>query len=124
MEYKEERILNLTQHPASKEQLEAGVFEPANKEEVKTLLTFGDIPSISEMGDRAIALMSLSKKGGAETVLIGGAPFFMSTLELVLKENGIKPIYAFSKRESIETTLPSGEVVKKSIFKHIGFVES
>ena len=56
--------------------------------------------------------------------MIGGAPYFMSTLEKKLKEYGIKPLYSFSKRIVEESEdKDTGEVVKKTIFKHLGFVE-
>ena len=118
-----EKILNLTQHPASKEQKESGVFEPEDKERVKEILTFSEIPAKLMLEIKAISLMMIAKREGATTVMIGGAPFFMSALESALINEDIHVLYAFSKRESIETTLPSGEVVKKSMFKHVGFVE-
>ena len=60
---------------------------------------------------------------GITKVMIGGAPYFMSTLEKVLKEHGFTPLYAFSKRESIEEKMPDGSVKKVQVFRHIGFVE-
>jgi hypothetical protein len=64
----------------------------------------------------------VKEEGVFDAAMIGGAPFFMSTLEKTLKEYGIKPLYAFSKRESVEEN-ENGIIIKKSIFKHIGFVE-
>lgn len=54
--------------------------------------------------------------------LVGGAPFFMSTLERHLLANGVIPLYAFSVRESKETTMDDGSVGKVSVFKHKGFI--
>jgi hypothetical protein len=45
----------------------------------------------------------------------------MGPLEAALKAKGVNPLYAFSVRESIETTV-DGKVVKSSMFKHAGFV--
>jgi hypothetical protein len=34
-----------------------------------------------------------------------------------------RALYAFSRRETVDTTLPDGRVEKKAIFKHAGWVE-
>ncbi|MCD6434695.1 MAG: hypothetical protein J7L14_03710 [Candidatus Diapherotrites archaeon] len=117
------KILNLTQHEATKEQLEAGVTEPVLKEMVKRALTFEQIPTRALLKQRARMLALYAKEEQADYALIGGAPFFMSTLERALKEEGITPIYAFSKRECIEEKMPDGSVEKVQVFRHIGFVE-
>ena len=39
-------------------------------------------------------------------------------------EAGIKPLYAFSVRESVESTEPDGSVIKRNVFRHMGFVEA
>jgi len=121
------RLINLTQHPATKEQMEAGVIEPANKDKIRKLLTFNELPTKEELRTRAKALVDhiiVYEKGTFDAAMIGGAPFFMSVLEDALRRMGIIPLYAFSKREVVEKTLPSGEVVKTQVFKHLGFVES
>ena len=118
-----ERIINLTQHNASAEQREVGVYEPAEKERVKNLLTFEEIPDKETMSARATALAEIVIEEKTSIAMIGGAPYFMSTLESVLRKEGIHPVYAFSKRESVEKTLPDGSVEKIAVFKHCGFVE-
>ena len=118
-----ERILNLTQHPATPEQQDAGVVEPADKARVRQLLTFEEIPSKDELAKRAAALAEIAAGEGAETAMIGGAPFFMSSLEAALKKMGIRPVYAFSRREVVEQTTENGEVRKVAVFRHLGFVE-
>lgn len=115
-------ILNMTQHKPTPDQLKVGVFDYAPKM-IGELLTFSEIPSASEMAERARTLTLITKNSGAMRVMIGGAPFFMSTLERALKEHGIQVLYAFSVRESVEKTLPDGSVVKSNVFKHVGFVE-
>lgn len=118
-------ILNLTQHNATPEQIDAGVIElqPEVKQVLKGLLDFQQLPSSDEVLIRAVAITKIAKEHGASTAMIGGAPFLMGTLETVLKDNGIKPLYAFSQRISIERVNPDGSVVKTSEFKHMGFVE-
>ena len=120
------KILNLTQHEATKEQIEAGVIEPASKGYIRELLTFEELPSQKELERRAKELAWLAeayRSEGITKVMIGGAPYFMSTLEKVLKEHGFTPLYAFSKRECIEEKRPDGSVKKTQVFRHIGFVE-
>ncbi len=112
-------ILNLTQHKATPEQLEAGVVDPSNHDILKDVLTFNQIPSKQEMQERAEWCAQCCHYHGVYTALIGGAPFFMSTLEKVLIDNEIQPVYAFSVRQSVDN--PDG--TKTSVFKHAGFVE-
>lgn len=58
-----------------------------------------------------------------EVALVQGD--FGATYEVVtrLKEKGVMVVYATTKRESVETTNPQGEVVKTSVFKHVRFRE-
>lgn len=120
----EKKVLNLTMHPASPEQKEEGVVEPANKAEVKALLNFEDLPPREEVAKRADALVALCVEGGFEAAMVGGAPFLMHALHERLVAAGVEPQYAFSKRESVEHVNEEGEVVKRSVFKHLGFVEA
>lgn len=121
-------ILNLTQHEPTSEQYDVVNW---NHELVKELITFDDIPTKEEMVERAnqIACIAVSfflnnPQAGdyfSAPVMIGGAPFFMGVLESVLKENGLHPLYSFSKRVSMDAYI-DGKIVKKSEFKHIGWV--
>jgi hypothetical protein len=117
-------ILNLTQYPSTHEQKLAGVVEPEEKALVQALLTFDEMPVSLELTRRAEALAKIADSYGFKAAMIGGAPFFMSRLENALKAKGITPLYAFSKRESKETTKPDGTVVKTNVFRHLGFVEA
>jgi len=119
-------ILNLTQHKASEEQIAEGVFDASEiseefESEVKRLLTFEDLPDEKIIWQRAMALADYCKDLGAKTALIGGAPFFMGPLSETLKSRGVTPLFAFSKRESVEKEV-DGKTVKTSVFKHAGFV--
>ena len=117
------RIINLTQHMATADQSEEGVFEPQNKATVQQLLTFEDLPTKEDIKARAEALAQIAEAENASKAMVGGAPYLMGALENALKERAIKPLYAFSIRESIEEILPTGEVIKKNVFRHLGFVE-
>jgi len=55
-------------------------------------------------------------------VMIGGAPYLMPPLQRALLKRGLKPLYAFSRREVIEEAQPDGSVRKSIIFRHIGWV--
>ncbi|MEM2498229.1 MAG: hypothetical protein QXR81_07640 [Candidatus Nezhaarchaeales archaeon] len=138
-------ILNLTQHPATPEQVEAGVVEPSAplKERIQKLLTFDELPSLPEIRERARKLVEtiddyledLEKRGVIATspsgeanyevygAMIGGAPYLMRPLEEELIKAGVKPLYAFSKRITSELRKPDGTVEKRSIFVHAGFIE-
>ena len=119
-------IINLTQHAATAEQLAAGVFDVPNegaRRELLMQLTFNDLPEDGEIVERAAAVASIAMAFGARAAMIGGAPYLMSTLERELREGGITPLYAFSRRESVEEKLPDGSVRKVAVFRHLGFVE-
>jgi hypothetical protein len=117
-----EKILNLTQHAATLEQVTAGVFEPKNKVAVSRLLTFDAVPEKNELFERANALANIAAESAATAVMIGGAPFFMSAIEREMKLRGIQCLYAFSRRESVDQRQADGSVVKTQVFRHAGFV--
>ena len=118
-------ILNLTQHVATTEQLAAGVVEPNDhhKMRIVKLLTFDTIPTLCQMTNRACAIRSIvGKYHELDGVMLGGAPFFMGTLEDILSVLPLRILYAFSERKSVEKIINS-KVIKTNVFKHIGFVE-
>jgi hypothetical protein len=122
------KILNFTQHDATTEQLSAGVVEldADSKQRVRQLLTFEQLPTQSDMRQRAtdcaVLATKLVRKYGCHAVLIGGAPFFMSHLESALRLFRVRYCYAFSRREVDEQILPDGSVKKTHVFKHVGFI--
>ena len=120
-------ILNLTQHQATQEQIEAGVVQPAHsQEEIIDLLTYKYLPTAEEIKTKVDALVKITTQLCEEQdcthVMLGGAPYILSYLEFCLIQEGLQPVYAFTIRVSEEETLPTGEVVKVSKFKHLGFV--
>lgn len=122
------KVLNLTQHRATAEQREAGVFDlhPQHQEKLRELLTFDDLPTAEEVAVDAEIAADLAADVAAVArchhVMIGGAPFLMSSLERALKNRGLTPVYAFSRRESVEETMPDGSIRKVAVFRHEGFV--
>jgi hypothetical protein len=142
-------ILNLTQHISTPEQLEAGVVEPIAKDVIQHYLTFEELPTQEVINLHVSRLVSICERWKSRKiellqhatqqsdaipytlmevheimrpdVMIGGAPFLMEPLATALKQSGFNPVYAFSRRESIETVI-NGEVIKTSKFIHQGFV--
>ena len=132
-------ILNLTQHEPTPEQVSAGVvdLECESRDFLIENLTFREMPTRDEIEKSASSIATLARAimlkiedrkdaviSGKNAVLVGGAPWFMSALENALKERGIKVLYAFSKRESVEEMQVDGSVKKSMIFKHLGFLEA
>ncbi len=117
-------ILNLTQHDATADQIAAGVVEPADKQAVRSLITFDTLPSREEIKVAAEAVAKIADEAGAEMAMIGGAPFFMAELERQLFRRDIYPVYAFSRRESVDAPDGNGGVRKTQVFRHEGFVKA
>ena len=117
-------IINLTQHEATPEQTAAGVIDPTPevKAKIRQALTFDTLPSQAEIAAAAASLAWLADESGKAVAMIGGAPFLMSSLEVALTEIGIRPMYAYSRRESVEQTQADGSVRKAAVFRHLGFV--
>ena len=117
-------ILNLTQHMVTESQIKDGVIEPTEKDKqiIKELLTFDEIPKVSELVSRAKKLSIIAVSYGVDKVMIGGAPYLMTYLEQELLSNDMKFVYSFSKRISKEVE-KDGKVTKVNVFEHIGFVE-
>ena len=114
------RILNLTQHPATLEQIAAGVEEPVDKAAVQKLLTFDTLPSVEDIAKRAGNLAAMVREHDA--AMIGGAGYLMGPLEYALRELGVVALHAFSVRESVESVQADGSVKKTQVFRHAGFV--
>ena len=75
------KIVNLTQHFASDEQMVEGVFNLEDNSVLKSLLTFNTPPTLLEMQERAEAITALAVATGATIAMVGGAPYFMVWLE-------------------------------------------
>jgi hypothetical protein len=117
------RIINLTQHAATAEQINAGVVEPRDKAAVNRLLTFDVCPDSEVIRARAEALAAVARESGANAALVGGAPYLMGPLETTLREVGVRPLYAFSQRAGVEEERqPDGSVRKVQVFRHAGWI--
>ena len=118
------KILNLTQHVTTPEQVEQGVYEPKDKAKVQELLTFEELPTWEELYHRAKELVQIALDEGYDMVMIGGAPYLMGVLDAEFAEVGIHAVYAFSKRESVDVHQPDGSIKKTMVFRHAGFVQN
>lgn len=121
-------IWNATQHLATPEQREQGVVDlPAEaREQLCQLLTFEELPNSMQLRGRSIAVVGLLADAGAkcgDRVMLGGAPFFMEALSRNCRECALVPVFAFSRRESVEQAQADGTVRKVAVFRHLGFVE-
>lgn len=116
------KILNLTQHIATPDQVAAGVVEPTAKRAVQELLTFEELPTPQQIRGRADELAMRTAATGYTTAMIGGAPFFMPPLQSALQARGVKVLYAFSKRVSVDEKQADGSNKKTQVFRHAGFV--
>ena len=120
------KILNLTAHHSTPSQILAGVIEPKKKGPIMELLNFDELPDMKTINNRATAIADIAdKEKGDEKMkaMIGGAPFFMEPLANALRLRGIRPVFSFSRRESVEHHMPDGSVEKRGVFRHLGFVE-
>ena len=117
-------IINLTQHIATPEQVEAGVIDLQGEDltQLKKLLNFVGMPTNGDIHDRAFDIARIADQSGADAAMIGGAPYLMPHLQKALQARGIAVFYAFSERVSVERVV-DGVVVKTNEFKHVGFVE-
>lgn len=126
-------IINLTQHEATPDQKTEGVVDlPAEqRKRLGELLTFEELPGSEEIQQRADAIVALAAMNGLggdadedpwpTAAMVGGAPWLMPALCTTLNATGIKPLFAFSTRESTEALI-DGQVVKASRFVHRGFI--
>ena len=121
-------IWNATQHAATADQVAQGVKDLPEvlRKDLSQALTFDEVPNYDELYFRSIVIIGVLQDAGlqqGDKVMVGGAPFLMEELCRLLRVNGYKPVFAFSKRESVERMLPDGTVQKVAIFKHLGFVD-
>ena len=119
-----DKAVNLTMHKSTPDQVEAGVFdlEGEAREQLLALLDFAEPPKAREILDRAHNIADLAARAGAEKAMIGGALWLMAPLAERLRGRGIEPMYAFSRRETVEEAQADGTVRKVAVFRFAGWV--
>ncbi|MDR1008039.1 MAG: hypothetical protein LBL65_05695 [Campylobacteraceae bacterium] len=122
------KILNLTQHLATKEQKEQRVIDLPDdmRKELCALLTFDTLEEALNAEKRAKDIMWFVSEhydlSNIFAVMIGGAPFLIKYLEAELALYDLQPLHAFTQRIVLERQNDEGTITKQSMFKHIGFV--
>ena len=129
------KILNLTQYTATLEQKLAGVIDLPGylREEIVELITFEEIPSPSEMEERATKVAQLYKRAHfllsgngmipmSSFAIIDGAPYLQVFLERALWKIGVESLHAFLVKESVDQSQADGTVKKVAVFRHAGWV--
>ena len=120
-------ILNLTQHNATADQINAGINDiPVDfQNTLKGLLTFPTQYTRDDLEYRSLQIHELvrdfcgTSKEVLEGVMIGGMPSFMPVLESVLISKGIKVGYACTERKSVDKEV-DGKIIKTAVFVHAG----
>ena len=127
------KILNLTQHSPTKDQIKAGVVDPddVNARNRALNVQASDLvgPDVAAIIHNRVAdLIEIVLQHGIDhpvldgRVMIGGLPVLTSALAGVLAKIGCEPVYAVTDRVSVESVQPDGSVRKTSEFRHVGFV--
>lgn len=112
--------LNLTRHPATSEQIEAGVYDPTDqaRETIITLLTIEELPTVRELRRRATELAAIAVRSGANRAMIGGMGALMWYLRAALWDAGVEACEAFTRRNVVD----HGDGTKTVQFLHVGFI--
>lgn len=128
------KILNLTQHAATPEQLAVGVVDvgPDVRSDVDKLLAFDDVPTATDLDMRAHLFARLAmvcwctrnpRGGQLPRVMIDPPVYLASAIERNLIEFGIEPLHSFAKPTlTITSTNDDGETVKTLVTEHVGFI--
>jgi hypothetical protein len=125
--------LNLTIHPATAEQIAAGVVDMPEGDswtaQFRVGLLIENLPTYDFLRQRAAQLARTACAIAAgmtpvpDRAMIGsGPPAMLPLLESELMRAGLRPVYAFTRREAVEERQADGSVVKRAVFRHLGFV--
>jgi len=119
------KILNLTQHKATKEQRDAGVIDYTDArdefllmkekagenissrekdipETLDDLLTFDNPPSRGDINERVMLISWIPYELGYKSALIFAPQFMIAALESALKARGVKPLHMFDDNRFVE----------------------
>lgn len=116
------KLLNLTQHVATAEQLADGVIEPdeLTKKTIRGLLTIHGQPDPVEISMKAQGLTNLVANGGYDGAMVGGKLHLMVNLLHLMNLKGLVCFEADSERVSKDIDNGDGTVTKTTTFQHIG----
>lgn len=116
------KVVNLTQHLATKEQIEEGVFDLPEglREKLVKALIFPAQYTKADLEVAAQEVVNLVKEVDNFRVMIGGMPSLMPVLEKALIKEGVAVSYARTERVSVDQAQADGSVKKVSVFQHAG----
>lgn len=125
------RIINLTQHPFSQDQLNEFVLAGITADNIidtndtlKAIITFTGEIDVAVIQERAQQLSQYIEQYTDKPCLamVGGAPFFQMAVNVACLNNNVLPLAAYSERVSVESVQADGSIAKQNIFKHKGFI--
>lgn len=126
------RIINLTQHPFSQDQLNEFAFAGITADNIidtndtlKAIITFTgeiDVAVIQEKANQLSQYIAQYVGDKPCLAMVGGAPFFQMAVNFACMDNGVLPLAAYSERMSVESVQSDGSIVKQNVFKHKGFI--
>ena len=116
------KIVNLTQHSCTPEQIEEGIFDlpEGMRQRLVKALTFSPQYTKQDLEKAAEVVVGLVKEVDCFKTMIGGMPSFMPILEKALVKEGAAVGYARSERVSVDQQMPDGSVRKVATFRHCG----
>lgn len=126
------RIINLTQHLFSQDQLNefalAGITADNiidTNDTLKAIITFTgeiDVAVIQEKANQLSQYIAQYVGDKPCLAMVGGAPFFQMAVNVACLNHNVLPLAAYSERVSVESVQADGSIVKQNIFKHKGFI--
>lgn len=130
------RVINLTQHPFSKDQIAefklAGISDENiidTNDVVKNIITFnGDNVDVDTIQEKANQMQKYVKQFRDYNnyvlgyAMVGGAPFFQQAVNQACLNIGFTPLAAYTERDVVEEIGPYGVIMKSSKFIHKGFL--
>lgn len=126
------RIINLTQHPFSQDQLNefalAGITADNiidTNDTLKAIITFTgeiDVAIIQEKANQLSEYIAQYVGDKSCLAMVGGAPFFQMAVNVACLNHNVLPLAAYSERVSVESVQADGSIAKQNIFKHKGFI--
>ena len=96
------KILNLLQKKVTPELEALGVVEYPARAELMNMMLFKMAPTVEEVelvsSQLAATVAAYCRRHGIKKVLIGGAPYMISSLEAALMSHGLLPVYQYTHR--------------------------
>jgi len=123
-------ILNLTQFPATPEQVAAGVVDPGEETRIEIYRnsTFTSLPSPALLQSRARNIVDIATRSisvftqFSPYVMINPPPYLVKDLTVCLKDHDLVPVFPFSIWERTGERGENGR--RPKLWHHAGFIEA